>query len=106
MKSEEELFERRDNNRDRREGRNATYVYTTEYPPYYQYQPIHSPTQQTYVIQQQGSPGSVEEDVGAQLGHTTRASPATVSVLQNYAFNMISNLSNYTQNNMYSNFSL
>nr|CRZ24738.1 BMA-DAF-19 [Brugia malayi] len=63
--------------------RNATYVYTTEYPPYYQYQPIHSPTQQTYVIQQQGSPGSVEEDVGAQLGHTTRASPATIQWLIN-----------------------
>ncbi|EJD75673.1 transcription factor RFX3 [Loa loa] len=62
---------------------NATYVYTTEYPPYYQYQPIHSPTQQTYVIQQQGSPGSVEEDVGAQLGHTTRASPATIQWLIN-----------------------
>ncbi|MCP9261470.1 Transcription factor RFX3 [Dirofilaria immitis] len=63
--------------------RNATYVYTAEYPSYYQYQPIHSSTQQTYVIQQQGSPGSVEEDVGAQLGHTTRASPATIQWLIN-----------------------
>uniref|UniRef100_A0A0R3RIP2 RFX-type winged-helix domain-containing protein n=1 Tax=Elaeophora elaphi TaxID=1147741 RepID=A0A0R3RIP2_9BILA len=47
------------------------------------YQPIHSPTQQTYVIQQQGSPGSVEEDVGTHLGHTTRASPATIQWLIN-----------------------
>uniref|UniRef100_A0A915B3W4 RFX-type winged-helix domain-containing protein n=1 Tax=Parascaris univalens TaxID=6257 RepID=A0A915B3W4_PARUN len=53
---------------------NATYVYTTDYPPYYQYQPLHSPSQPTYIIQQQNSPGSVDEDTSAQLGHTTRAS--------------------------------
>lgn len=62
---------------------NATYVYAGEYPPYYQYQPLHSPSQQTYIIQQQNSPGSVDEDAGAQLGHTTRASPATIQWLIN-----------------------
>uniref|UniRef100_A0A8R1TKW2 RFX-type winged-helix domain-containing protein n=1 Tax=Onchocerca volvulus TaxID=6282 RepID=A0A8R1TKW2_ONCVO len=50
---------------------------------FFKYQPIHSPTQQTYVIQQQDSPGSVEEDVGTQLGNTTRASPATIQWLIN-----------------------
>uniref|UniRef100_F1KUU3 DNA-binding protein RFX2 n=2 Tax=Ascaris TaxID=6251 RepID=F1KUU3_ASCSU len=62
---------------------NATYVYTTDYPPYYQYQPLHSPSQPTYIIQQQNSPGSVDEDTSAQLGHTTRASPATIQWLIN-----------------------
>ncbi|VDN02937.1 unnamed protein product [Thelazia callipaeda] len=63
--------------------RNASYVYTTEYPSYYQYQPVHSPTQ-TYVVQQEGSPASVEEDVSAQLGHTARASPATFMYFYNF----------------------
>ncbi|MFH4977089.1 hypothetical protein AB6A40_003798 [Gnathostoma spinigerum] len=63
--------------------RNATYVYASDYPPYYQYQPIQSPSQQTYIIQQQNSPGSVDEENATQLGHTARASPATIQWLIN-----------------------
>ncbi|VDN58584.1 unnamed protein product [Dracunculus medinensis] len=63
--------------------RNATYVYTTEYPPYYQYQALHSPNQQTYIIQQENSPNSIDDESSAQLGHTTRASPATIQWLIN-----------------------
>ncbi|VDK48878.1 unnamed protein product, partial [Anisakis simplex] len=78
---------------------NATYVYTSDYPAYYQYQPIltttSSPNQttqpsvinnnSTYIIQQtqQNSPSSIDDDNNTQLAHTTRASPATIQWLIN-----------------------
>uniref|UniRef100_A0A1I7XPC2 Doublesex and mab-3 related transcription factor 1 n=1 Tax=Heterorhabditis bacteriophora TaxID=37862 RepID=A0A1I7XPC2_HETBA len=61
----------------------TTYVYTdnNQYNTYYQYSGnVHSPSQ-TYMLHSQGpqSPVSIDEDGGAGLGTTTRASPATVS---------------------------